>query len=59
MPYEEALWYASGMVILNALNALLVNQFFMIGFHNGMKIRVAVCSLIYRKVSVYKKSDTF
>ncbi|XP_055306698.1 ATP-binding cassette sub-family C member 4-like [Sitodiplosis mosellana] len=49
MTYEDALMYACGIVILNALNTILVNQFVMIAFHNGMKVRVAVCSLIYRK----------
>ncbi|XP_055304324.1 ATP-binding cassette subfamily C member 4-like [Sitodiplosis mosellana] len=47
--YEDALLYASGILILNAINTILFNQFFLISSHNGMKTRVAVCSLIYRK----------
>lgn len=51
MKYEEAIIYASGIVILTAINAILVSQFYGTSFHNGMKVRVAVCSLVYRKVS--------
>lgn len=51
MTYHDALIYATGIIALSAINSLLVNQFFMVGFHNGMKVRVAVCSLMYRKVS--------
>lgn len=49
MTHEEALYYAGGIVGCNALSALIINQFFIGGFHNGMKVRVAVCSIIYRK----------
>lgn len=37
------------MVCLNGIGVLTINQLFMIGYYNGMKARIAVCSLIYRK----------
>lgn len=48
---KEAILFACGMVILNGIGVLTINQLFMSGYYNGMKARVAVCSLIYRKVS--------
>jgi ATP-binding cassette subfamily C (CFTR/MRP) protein 4 len=44
-----ALWYAGAIVGLNALSALLINQYIMRAFHYGMKVRAACCALIYRK----------
>lgn len=49
MSYHEALIYASGILLLNGLYALFGNHSQHIAFHNGMKVRIAICSLIYRK----------
>lgn len=49
MQYHVALLFASGIVVFSALNALIFNQIYQIAFHNGMRVRVSVCSLIYRK----------
>ncbi|XP_044267576.1 ATP-binding cassette sub-family C member 4-like [Tribolium madens] len=46
---NAALWYAGGIVALNAMSALLINQYIMRAFHYGMKVRAACCALIYRK----------
>lgn len=49
---QEALWYAGGMVACNFVNTLLANQYMLDCFHLGMKLRVAACALIYKKVSL-------
>lgn len=48
--YHDAILYAVGLVALNGLNALFLNHVLLLSFHNSMKVRVAVCSLVYRKV---------
>lgn len=50
MPYENAMLYATGIVILNACNALLMSNALIKGLHNALKVRTAICSVIYRKV---------
>lgn len=48
--YEDALLYAFGILVFNGIQTISSNQFYMFGYHNAMKLRVGVCSLIYRKV---------
>ncbi|KAG5681565.1 hypothetical protein PVAND_010984 [Polypedilum vanderplanki] len=46
---DYAYFYASMLVLINIGGALFVNQFILGSFSNGMKVRLATCSLIYRK----------
>lgn len=48
--YTDALLYAGGISLASALNAITINQAIFDAFHIGGRIRVAVCSLVYRKV---------
>lgn len=49
MSKESAFFNAGMLIALNALGAVTVNQFLITSFSNGMKVRLATCSLIYRK----------
>jgi ATP-binding cassette subfamily C (CFTR/MRP) protein 4 len=49
---EEAYIYAAGIILCSALNIFVIHPYMMAIFHMGMKIRVACCSLIYRKVTL-------
>lgn len=51
MTTEEALQVAGGMILLIFLSTVIQNHYGLGGFHHGMKVRIACCSLIYRKVS--------
>uniref|UniRef100_A0A2M3ZKJ0 Putative abc transporter n=1 Tax=Anopheles braziliensis TaxID=58242 RepID=A0A2M3ZKJ0_9DIPT len=46
---ESAFYYAGAIVLLNALSVITINQYVLGSFQNGMKVRIAVCSVIYRK----------
>ncbi|XP_003699290.2 ATP-binding cassette sub-family C member 4 isoform X1 [Megachile rotundata] len=47
--YETALWYAAGICIATAINVITLNQAIFGAFHVGARIRVATCSVVYRK----------
>ncbi|EZA62671.1 putative multidrug resistance-associated protein [Ooceraea biroi] len=45
----EAYMYATGIILCSAINIFVIHPYMMAILHMGMKIRVACCSLIYRK----------
>ena len=47
---SEAYGYAGGIILCTVLSVLIMNPFWMAILHIGMKLRVACCSLVYRKV---------
>lgn len=46
---SQAYWYAGGVVFCSLINILVIHPYMMGVLHLGMKLRVASCSLIYRK----------
>ncbi|XP_066143763.1 probable multidrug resistance-associated protein lethal(2)03659 isoform X2 [Euwallacea fornicatus] len=46
---EQAYWYAGGVVLCSLSNVLISHPYMMGVCHLGMKMRIACCSLIYRK----------
>ncbi|KAG8228792.1 hypothetical protein J437_LFUL006671 [Ladona fulva] len=49
MERSEALLYAAGIVICSGINCLFANHYILEAFRIGMRVRIACCSLIYRK----------
>lgn len=50
MSYDEALKYGTAICVIKIVSGIIYLHFLNLAFYYGMKIRVAVCSLIYRKV---------
>ncbi|XP_066581201.1 probable multidrug resistance-associated protein lethal(2)03659 [Prorops nasuta] len=46
---QEAYLYAFGIILCSAINVFVIHPYMMAILHMGMKMRVACCSLIYRK----------
>ncbi|XP_014208188.1 probable multidrug resistance-associated protein lethal(2)03659 [Copidosoma floridanum] len=46
---NEAYLYALGVILCSALNVFVIHPYMMAILHMGMKMRVACCTLIYRK----------
>lgn len=52
MTHQEAMKYAAGIAVVTLVNAMAVNHFYLLSANMGLKTRVAICSLIYKKVSI-------
>lgn len=50
MSQSDALWYGSAIVGLSISSGIGLLHYFYFGYYYGMRVRVAVCNLIYRKV---------
>ncbi|CAH1180472.1 unnamed protein product [Phaedon cochleariae] len=45
----DALYYAGGIVLCNITVTVIMSQYFINCMHAGMRVRTAVCALMYRK----------
>ncbi|KAL5274290.1 ABCC4 family protein [Megaselia abdita] len=46
---KEAYLHATGLILCSVFNVLFMHSYMLANIHLGMKIRVAMCSMIYRK----------
>ncbi|KAJ8980285.1 hypothetical protein NQ317_005204 [Molorchus minor] len=53
---EEAYFFASGIMVCSLIVVMTVHPYMMAALHIGMKVRIACCSLIYRKALRIKLS---
>jgi len=53
MPAWEAYLYATGVIVGSLLYTVTSHPYFFECYHYGMKLRIATCYLIYKKVNFY------
>ncbi|XP_017068567.1 probable multidrug resistance-associated protein lethal(2)03659 [Drosophila eugracilis] len=46
---ESAYYYAAGVILCSALNVIIMHPYMLGTMHVGLKMRVGMCSMIYRK----------
>lgn len=52
----DAYLFAGGIILCSAINIFVIHPYMMAILHMGMKMRVACCSLIYRKALKLSKT---
>jgi hypothetical protein len=50
--HDTAYLYAAGIAVCSTFNVFAMNPVWLAAYHAGMKMRVGICSLIYRKVNL-------
>ncbi|XP_017132505.1 probable multidrug resistance-associated protein lethal(2)03659 [Drosophila elegans] len=53
---EAAYYYAGGVIVCSALNVIIMHPYMLGTMHVGLKMRVGLCSMIYRKALRLSKS---
>ncbi|XP_049950812.1 probable multidrug resistance-associated protein lethal(2)03659 [Schistocerca serialis cubense] len=56
MPVSEAYLYATAVILCSLISAIVIHPYMMAMFHLGLKMRVASCSLLYRKALKLNKT---
>jgi len=54
MPVNHAYLYATAVFLGTALPSLVIHPYFLECLHIGMQARVAICSLIFKKVILFE-----